>query len=185
MLSTVTSLRARVDSTCGSEAVSMRCCYGWADEGPALKADIVPPLLVQHYPTHPATTHTLPLPNRALHIWGASPVPPPPHPPTHSTYPCASTPPTHPPTDTHLEGQDRAVLPAARHRLGGQQQSRTHTCMPPPSTPTWKGSTLPCSRSYATASASSTTDLTPGLSSPGMRAATSGYLPVLFSLLRL
>ena len=50
---------------------------------------------------------------------------------------------------------------------------------------TWNGRILPVSLSKATASASSTTDVTPSFISPGSIAARSGYLPVLFSLLRL
>ncbi len=50
---------------------------------------------------------------------------------------------------------------------------------------TWKGRIFPVSLSKATASQSSTTDLTPGLTRPGTDAAMSGYFTVLFSLLRL
>ena len=44
---------------------------------------------------------------------------------------------------------------------------------------------MSCSRSYATASQSSTIDRVPGFSSAGSVATMSGYLEVLFSLLRL
>ena len=50
---------------------------------------------------------------------------------------------------------------------------------------TWKGRILPVARSKATASQSSTIDLTPSRNRLGMIAAMSGYLPVLFSLFRL
>lgn len=49
----------------------------------------------------------------------------------------------------------------------------------------WKGRILPSSRSKATASQSSTTERTPGLSSRGTHAAMSGYFFELSSLLRL
>ena len=50
---------------------------------------------------------------------------------------------------------------------------------------TWKGRIFLATRSYATASQSRTTDSTPGRSRRGRSATMSGYLSVLFSLLRL
>lgn len=50
---------------------------------------------------------------------------------------------------------------------------------------TWKGRILPVARSKATASQSSTMELTPSFTRLGTIAAMSGYLPVLFSLFRL